>query len=105
MVKRANSDLQTERNKNNFFKQCPHLIPIHQVAEAEVDEQEGQDEGRHDRKREAKQDEQEDFGHFSVVRERVDIFRALLAAEYAFAEEVIHQVVHLQNLRAQACPA
>ena len=75
-----------------------HLIPIHQVAEAEVDEQKWQYERRHYGKREAKQVEQENFRHFSVVWEGVNVFRILIAAAYKSAEEVIYQVVHLQYL-------
>lgn len=84
---------------------CAHLVPIYQVAEAEVHEQKRQYERRHDRKREAKQVEQEDFRHFGVVRKGVNIFRVLMAATYESAEEVVDQVVHLQYLRAQTCPA
>jgi hypothetical protein len=82
-----------------------HLISIHQVAEAEVDEQKWQYERRHYGKREAKQVEQENLRHFSMVREGVNVFRILLATTYKFAEEVVHQVVHLQYLGAQTCPA
>jgi len=88
-----------------YSLKCAHLVPIYQVAEAEVYEQKGQYERRHDRKREAKQVEQEDFRHFGVVRERVDVFGILMAATYKSAEEVVDQVVHLQYLRAQTCPA
>lgn len=83
-----------------------HLVPIHQVAEAEVHEQKGEYEGRHDREREAEQVEQEDFGHFGVVRERVNVFLILaMAAADEPAEEVVDQVEHLQYLRAQTRPA
>lgn len=97
-MKWADSAVETDARR-------AHLIPIHQVAEAEIDEQKWQYERRHYRKGETKQVKQKNFRHFSVVWEGVDVFRILMAAAYKFAEEVIYQVVHLQYLGTQACPA
>jgi hypothetical protein len=67
-----------------------HLIAVNQVAKAKVDEQERQYERRHDRKREAKQVEQEDFWDFGMVRKRVNVSRLVQVTKYASPEEVVH---------------